>query len=83
MPCQLKPVFPAIRRKSNKKKVRSVLFDDRGFTDPQCEFEDIPTPNRPSVLRKRLHPALPLTEIDPKFNTQIPCPLILASMSIT
>ena len=43
-------------------------MDDRGFPHPQDEFyKMLPNPSG-QLLRKRMHPARALSDIDPKFN---------------
>ena len=43
-------------------------MDDRGFPHPQDELYDmLPNPSG-QLLRKRMHPARALLDIDPKFN---------------
>jgi hypothetical protein len=47
-----------------------VFLDNRGFDDPQSEWEDILPEAMGNMVRKRLHPAPCIDSIDPAFNTQ-------------
>lgn len=58
------------KHKRGKKRDRSVFFDDRGYPDPQNEWDAILPDADSQLIRKRKHPLPPLNSIDPDFNTQ-------------
>lgn len=64
------PIRPAMKPKKGRKR-KNVFTDDRGFPDPSDEYDTLlRNIDGGTVLRKRLHPARPLDEIDPAFNVQ-------------
>ena len=66
------PIRPATRWQSSKKRRQVVFSDNRGFSDPISLWGEILPEiltTGAKALRKRLHPAPPLEEIDPGFNT--------------
>lgn len=64
------PIRPAMKPKKGRKR-KNVFTDDRGFPDPSDEYDTLlRNIDGGTVLRKCLHPARPLDEIDPAFNVQ-------------
>ena len=63
------PIQPAPKGKKGKKR-KNVFYDNRGFPDQSEEFEYLlHRTGGGKVIRKRLHPAPSLDEVDQKFNT--------------
>ena len=63
---------PSIRvapRPKRRKQVHNAFFDDRGFSDPSSEYDQLLTNvDGGTVLRKLLHPAPDLSgPVDPRF----------------
>ena len=74
------PIRVAPKRRSRKKSAKSnrarpkyvsPLFDNRGFPDPQDEWESmLPEVKNGRLLRKRVHDPPKLQEIDPDFGEE-------------
>ena len=74
------PIRVAPKRRSRKKSAKSKrerrkyvspLFDNRGFPDPQDEWESmLPDVKDGRLLRKRVHDPPKLQEIDPDFGEE-------------
>jgi len=63
------PIQPAPKGMKGKKR-ENVFYDNRGFPDQSEEFEYLlHRTGGGKVIRKRLHPAPSLDEVDQKFNT--------------
>ena len=72
----LPPVRLAPKHRKSKSKKRpnnyvSPLFHDRGHPHPQDDWESmLPEVKAGRLIRKRRHPAPPLTDIDPNFGVE-------------
>ena len=58
-------------KKKEQKQYVSPLFDDRGYPNPQDEWESmLPEVKAGRLIRKRIHNPPKLQEIDPNFGVE-------------
>ena len=70
-PIRLAPKHHKSGSKKRKNTYVSPLFHDRGHPNPQDDWESmLPEVKAGRLIRKRLHPAPPLTDIDPNFGVK-------------